>query len=52
MKKISIVVPCYNEEEDVVLMGQALSNVMVTFKEKYDYEIIFIDNCLTDNTRL
>lgn len=52
MKKISIVVPCYNEEENVVLMGQALSNVMVTFKEKYDYEIIFIDNCSTDNTRL
>lgn len=51
MKKISIVVPCYNEEENVIPMGQALSNIMLTFKEKYNYEIIFIDNCSTDNTR-
>lgn len=50
MKKISIVVPCYNEEENV----QPLSEAIVAELEKlnkYDYELIFIDNCSTDTTR-
>lgn len=51
MKKISIVVPCYNEEENVVPMGTELSNVMNRYAQKYEYEIIFIDNCSQDNTR-
>lgn len=51
MKKISIVVPCYNEEENVVPMGMALSKVMQDKLSSYDYEIIFIDNCSSDNTR-
>lgn len=51
MKKISIVVPCYNEEENVVPMSIALSQVMQSELSNYDYEIIFIDNCSTDNTR-
>lgn len=51
MKKISVVVPCYNEEENVVPMSLALSQVMQNELSDYDYEIIFIDNCSTDNTR-
>lgn len=51
MKKVSIVVPCYNEEENVCPMGRALTEMMSKFIEKYDYEIVFIDNCSTDNTR-
>lgn len=51
MKKISIVVPCYNEEENVVPMSQALSKVMRDELGSYDYEIIFIDNCSSDGTR-
>ena len=51
MKKISIVVPCYNEEENVVPMSVALTQVLQNEVSSYDYEIIFIDNCSTDNTR-
>ena len=49
-KKVSIVVPCYNEEENVVPISQALVAQMEALTQ-YDYEILFIDNCSTDNTR-
>ncbi|MCR5485621.1 MAG: glycosyltransferase family 2 protein [Clostridiales bacterium] len=51
MKKISILVPCYNEEENVIPMSEALTEVMVKELPGYDYEIIFIDNHSTDRTR-
>ncbi|MDE6712577.1 MAG: glycosyltransferase family 2 protein [Lachnospiraceae bacterium] len=51
MKKISIMVPCYNEVENVDLMANALTDLMKTKLSKYDYEILFIDNCSTDGTR-
>ncbi len=50
MKKVSIMVPCYNEEENVVPMSQALVAQMEQLPQ-YDYEILFIDNCSQDKTR-
>ncbi len=50
MKKVSIMVPCYNEEENVVPISEALVNQMEELPQ-YDYEILFIDNCSRDNTR-
>lgn len=49
-KKVSIMVPCYNEEENVVAISEALVAQMEALPQ-YDYEILFIDNCSTDNTR-
>ena len=49
-KKVSIVVPCYNEEENVVPISEALVAQMEALPQ-YGYEILFIDNCSTDNTR-
>ena len=49
-KKVSIMVPCYNEEENVVPISEALVAQMEALP-RYDYEILFIDNCSTDNTR-
>ena len=43
MKKISIGVCCYNEEENVELMYRALTEQMQKLPE-YDYEILFEDN--------
>lgn len=43
-------VPCYNEEENVIPMSEALVNQLSQMPE-YDYEILFIDNCSTDTTR-
>ena len=51
MKKISIMIACYNEEENVVPMSKAVVNIMEQQLSQYDYELIFIDNCSTDNTR-
>lgn len=47
--KISVVTPCYNEEENVELLynkvKEAFSQIGI-----YDHEHIFIDNSSTDNT--
>ena len=50
MKKISIMVPCYNEEENVIPMSEALVKQLEAMPQ-YDYEILFIDNCSKDSTR-
>lgn len=50
-KKISIMIPCYNEVENVELMAMAVKNVMEESLSQYDYDITFIDNCSVDGTR-
>lgn len=51
MKKISVLVPCYNEQENVKPMSEAIAKLFETKCSEYDYELLFIDNCSTDNTR-
>lgn len=51
MKKISIVIPTYNEEANIVPMHEALSHCFNELLKAYDYEIIFIDNKSVDLTR-
>ncbi|MEG0618348.1 MAG: glycosyltransferase family 2 protein [Bacilli bacterium] len=51
MKKISILVPTYNEEENVLLLEQAIKEEFKKNLPKYDYEIVFIDNFSKDKTR-
>ena len=51
MKKISILIPCYNEEENVVPMSKAVVDEVTTKLPQYDFELIFIDNDSHDNTR-
>ena len=50
-KKISIVIPTFNEEENVLPMSEAIVSIMKKELPKYAYELIFIDNCSTDNTQ-
>ena len=52
MKKISIMVPCYNEEDNVVPLSQALIQMFEKDLPQYDYDILFIDNDSTDTTRV
>jgi len=47
-KLISIVTPCYNEQDNIVELYQRISSVMAN--QPYDYEHICIDNCSTDGT--
>lgn len=51
MKKVSIVVPTYNEEENVVPISKAIIQELERSLSVYDYELMFIDNCSTDNTQ-
>ncbi len=51
MKQISIIVPCFNEEGNILNMSKSLVDICESFHNKYDYEIIFIDNDSKDNTR-
>lgn len=50
-KKISIMVPCYNEEENVVPLSEAVIETLERDLPEYDYELLFIDNCSKDRTR-
>ena len=52
MKKISILIPCYNEEDNVVPMSEAVVRLFEEKLTEYDYEILFIDNDSSDHTRL
>ena len=49
MKKISILTPCFNEEENVSLLYEAVKQQFELLPQ-YKYEHIFIDNCSKDNT--
>lgn len=49
-KKISVLVPCYNEEENVVPLSEAIEQELKALDD-YDYEIVFIDNFSVDSTR-
>ena len=50
-KLISIMIPCFNEVENVELMTKSIINVMAEALPQYDYEIVIIDNASTDGTR-
>lgn len=52
MKKISICIPCYNEEGNVYEMYLAVTREMEKLKRDYDYEIIFSDNDSEDHTQM
>ena len=50
-KCISVLVPTYNEEENVVPLTEAIVAEFAKSLPQYDYDITFIDNCSTDTTR-
>ena len=43
MKTISILIPTYNEEENVIPLYEAICGEFSSFLSDYDYEIVFID---------
>lgn len=51
MKKITIVVPTYNEEVNIQPAYEELVRVLENQLSAYDYEIMFVDNFSTDATR-
>lgn len=49
MKKISIISPCYNEEENVLELYRRVMDA-VSGIDGYEFEYVFIDNASTDRT--
>lgn len=49
MKLITVVSPCYNEQENVAILYEQVKQ-QFELLPNYQYEHIFIDNCSTDNT--
>ena len=50
MKKISIIIPAYNEEKNLSAIHQKLQNVFSNLSN-YSYEIIFVNDGSKDNTQ-
>lgn len=51
MKKISVMIPCFNENENVIPISETVVSILEKELSSYDYEIVFIDNASTDGTR-
>lgn len=49
MKKISVVIPCFNEEEAIPLYYEEMKKLMKTMK-KVNFELIFVNDGSTDKT--
>ena len=52
MEKISIVVPCYNEESNINSFYEEMIKTLEKIKENYSYEIIFVNDGSNDNTEI
>ncbi len=50
-KVISVMIPCYNEEENARPIYEAVRDEIKKSCPNYDYEILFIDNKSRDRTR-
>lgn len=49
MEKISLIIPCYNEEESLPYLFAELKKVTAEMAE-YDFEMLFVDDGSKDNT--
>ena len=50
MKKVSIVVPCYNEEESLPIFYETIVKIAKELKDKVVFEFLFIDDGSKDKT--
>ena len=51
MQLITIAIPAFNEAENLPSLEMRLDDVLKPLEEKYQFEIILLDNASTDNTR-
>ena len=51
MKTISILVPTYNEEENILLIYKRIKTIFETSLINYNFELIYIDNYSLDKSR-
>lgn len=48
-KKITYVIPCFNEEQNIPIIYEKIKKIVVSNK-KYLFDIIFVDDCSTDQS--
>jgi polyisoprenyl-phosphate glycosyltransferase len=49
-KLISLVVPAFNEEENIVALYEAVQAALQPLADRYDFELVFTDNHSSDGT--
>jgi polysaccharide deacetylase family protein (PEP-CTERM system associated) len=49
---VTLVIPCYNEEESLPYLAKTLQSVEATLSPKYDLRYVFVDDCSKDRTWL
>ena len=50
MKKVSIVVPCYNEEESLPLFYEEMRKIVKQMQDKCEFEFVFVNDGSKDKT--
>ena len=50
MDKISIIIPCFNEEDALPIYYDEMKKVMDIMKKQSDFELIFVDDGSSDRT--
>lgn len=50
MKKVTILVPCYNEEESLPLFYESLLKIIESIPQKYEWELLFVNDGSRDRT--
>lgn len=50
MKKISLIIPAYNEEESIELFHREVGRMADTLRGRYEFEFLFINDGSTDHT--
>src|SRR3989338_3237314 len=48
--KLSLIVPCYNEEEGISNLQKQLDPILDKLSKSYELELIFVDDGSKDNT--
>ena len=49
MDKISLIIPCYNEQETIPILQKELNRIMDSF-QGVEFEVVMVDNCSEDDT--
>ncbi|HEY5561711.1 MAG TPA: glycosyltransferase family 2 protein [Clostridiaceae bacterium] len=49
-KKLTILVPLFNEEESLILLYHRVTKIMETLLDRYEYELLLINDGSTDNS--
>jgi hypothetical protein len=47
---VTVVVPCYNEQQSLPYLANTLRSVMAEWSGRYRFDFVFVDDCSTDLT--